>query len=264
MNPRLFPDQIVWIVNHAEDRMMFVDLTFVPILEKIADKLPTIEHYIVLTDGAHMPKTTLKNAVAYEDWIAEVDGDFAGARSTRTPPPACATPPARRATRRACSTRTAPTCCTPSWRRLPDSKNLASADVCMPVVPMFHANGWSLAFSTPMVGATLVLPGAKMDGASIYELLDTYKVSFTAAVPTIWLMLLQDLEKTGAKLPHLKRVVIGGSACPRAMTKTFQDNYGVEVIHAWGMTEMSPLGSLCTMKPEYAALDRRGAARRRR
>ena len=137
---------------------------------------------------------------------------------------------------------------------LPDSKNLASADVCMPVVPLFHANGWSLAFSTPMVGATLVLPGAKMDGASIYELLDTYKVSFTAAVPTIWLMLLQDLEKTGAKLPHLKRVVIGGSACPRAMTKTFQENYGVEVVHAWGMTEMSPLGSLCTMKPEYAEL----------
>ena len=119
---------------------------------------------------------------------------------------------------------------------------------------MFHANGWSLAFSTPMVGATMVMPGAKMDGASIYELLNTYRVSFTAAVPTVWLMLLQDLEKTGQKLPYLKRVVIGGSACPRAMTKTFQETYGVEVIHAWGMTEMSPLGSLCTMKPEYADL----------
>ena len=137
---------------------------------------------------------------------------------------------------------------------LPDSKGISSRDVVMPVVPMFHANCWSLAFSTPMVGATLVMPGAKMDGASIYELLNTYKVSFTAAVPTVWLMLLQDLEKTGGKLPHLKRVVIGGSACPRAITKTFQDVYGVEVVHAWGMTEMSPLGSLCTMKPEYAAL----------
>jgi fatty-acyl-CoA synthase len=105
-----------------------------------------------------------------------------------------------------------------------------------------------------MVGATLVMPGAKMDGASIYELLDTFKVSFTAAVPTVWLMLLHDLEKTGGKLPYLKRVVIGGSACPRAMTKTFQEVYGVEVVHAWGMTEMSPLGSLCTMKPEHAAL----------
>jgi len=122
------------------------------------------------------------------------------------------------------------------------------------VVPLFHANGWSLAFSCPMAGATMVLPGPKMDGASIYELLNTYKVSFTAAVPTVWLMLLQDLEKTGGKLPYLNRVVIGGSACPRAMTKTFQEEYGVEVIHAWGMTEMSPLGSLCTLKPEYAEL----------
>jgi fatty-acyl-CoA synthase len=126
---------------------------------------------------------------------------------------------------------------------LPDSKGISSRDVVMPVVPMFHANGWSLAFSAPMMGATLVLPGAKLDGASIYELLTKYKVSFTAAVPTVWLMLLQDLEKTGGNLPDLKRVVIGGSACPRAMTQTFQDKYGVEVIHAWGMTEMSPLGS---------------------
>src|SRR5262249_9675030 len=137
---------------------------------------------------------------------------------------------------------------------LPDAKNLSSRDVIMPVVPMFHANGWSLAFSSPLMGASLVLPGAKMDGASIYELLDTYKVTFTAAVPPAWLMLLQDLEKPGAKLPHLKRVVIGGSACPRAIPKTFEEEYGVEVVHAWGMTEMSPLGSLSTMNPEYAAL----------
>ncbi|MSO67368.1 MAG: fatty-acid--CoA ligase [Pseudolabrys sp.] len=254
VNPRLFPEQIVWIVNHAGDRMMIADLTFVPLLEKIADKLPTIERYIILTDGAYMPKTTLKNAVAYEDWIAEVDGDFAWrAFDENTAAGMCYTS----------GTTGNPKGVLYSHRSnvlhafmasLPDSKNISSSDVVLPVVPLFHANGWSLAFSTPMTGATLIMPGPKMDGPSIYELLNTYKVTFTAGVPTVWLMLLQEMEKTGGKLPHLKRVVIGGSAAPRAMTKTFQDVYGVEVVHAWGMTEMSPLGSLCTMKPEYAGL----------
>jgi fatty-acyl-CoA synthase len=135
-----------------------------------------------------------------------------------------------------------------------DMKGYSSRDVVMPVVPMFHANCWAMAFAAPMAGASIVMPGAKLDGASVFELLDRYKVTCTAAVPTVWLMLLQHLEATGAKLPHLKKVVIGGSACPRAMAKTFQDVYGVEVIHAWGMTEMSPLGTACTFKPEYAAL----------
>jgi fatty-acyl-CoA synthase len=254
VNPRLFPDQIIWIVNHAGDRMMFVDLTFVPLLEKIADKLPTIERYVILTDGAHMPQTSLKNAVAYEDWIAGVDGDFAWRSfDENTAAGMCYTS----------GTTGNPKGVLYSHRSnilhsmiaaMPDAMAASSRDVILPVVPMFHANCWGLALTAPMVGATLVMPGAKMDGPSIYELLDTYKVSFTAAVPTVWLMLLQDLEKTGGKLPHLKRVVIGGSACPRAMTRTFQDVYDVEVIHAWGMTEMSPLGSLCTMKPEHEQL----------
>jgi fatty-acyl-CoA synthase len=254
VNPRLFPEQIVWIVNHAEDRMLVTDLTFVPLLEKLADKLPKVERYVVLTDAAHMPATSLKNAIAYEQWIAEVDGDFAWQSfDENTAAGMCYTS----------GTTGHPKGVLYSHRSnvlhafmasLPDSKGISSRDVVLPVVPFFHANGWSLAFSTPMTGASLVMPGPKLDGASIFELLDRYKVTFTAAVPTVWLMLLQDLEKTGGKLPHLKRVVIGGSACPRAMTQTFQDKYGVEVIHAWGMTEMSPLGSLCTMKPEYAVL----------
>jgi fatty-acyl-CoA synthase len=138
---------------------------------------------------------------------------------------------------------------------MPDAMGCASRDTIMPVVPMFHANCWGLALTCPMVGASMVMPGARLDGPSVYELLDRYKVTFTAAVPTVWLMLLSDLEKTGSMLPHLKRVVIGGSSCPRAMTQTFQEKYDVEVIHAWGMTEMSPLGSLCTLKPEYAELE---------
>jgi len=254
VNPRLFVDQIVWIVNHAEDRVMIADLTFVPLLEKIADRLPTIERFIVLTDGAHMPQTTLKNAVAYEDWIGAVDGDFAWRSfDENTAAGMCYTS----------GTTGHPKGVLYSHRSnvlhafmasLPDAKGISARDTVMPVVPLFHANCWSLAFSTPLTGATMVLPGMKLDGASIFKLLDTYKVSFTAAVPTVWLMLIARLEATGAKLPYLKRVVIGGSACPRAMTQTFQEKYGVEVIHAWGMTEMSPLGSLCTMKPEYEGL----------
>ena len=254
VNPRLFPDQIAWIVNHAEDRVMMVDLTFVPLLEQLADRLPTVERYIVLTDAAHMPATTLKNAVAYEDWIGEADGDFAWKSfDENTAAGMCYTS----------GTTGNPKGVLYSHRSnvlhafmasLPDAKGISARDVVLPVVPLFHANCWSLAFSTPLTGASLVLPGAKLDGPSIYELLDTYKVTFTAGVPTVWLMLLDHLEKIGGKLPHLKRIVIGGSASPRAMTQAFQDKYGVEVIHAWGMTEMSPLGSLCTLKPEYAAL----------
>jgi fatty-acyl-CoA synthase len=137
---------------------------------------------------------------------------------------------------------------------MPDAMGVSACDTVLPVVPMFHANCWGLALTSPMIGASLVMPGARLDGPAIYELLDTYKVTFTAAVPTVWLMLLAELEKNGAKLPHLQRVVIGGSASPRAMTQAFQDKYDVEVIHAWGMTEMSPLGSLCSMKPDYADL----------
>src|SRR5665213_541815 len=254
VNPRLFPEQIVWIVNHASDRVMITDLTFVPLLEKIADKLPTIERYIVLTDGAHMPKTTLKNAVAYEDWIAEVDGDFEWRQfDENTAAGMCYTS----------GTTGNPKGVLYSHRSnvlhafmaaLPDAQNLSGLDSILPVVPMFHANAWALAFTAPMVGAKLVMPGPKLDGPSICELLTDEVVTITAAVPTVWLALLQYLEQTGKDLPHMKRVIIGGSACPRSMIETFEKKYDVKVIHAWGMTEMSPLGTMATMKHHIAEL----------
>jgi 3-(methylthio)propionyl---CoA ligase len=254
VNPRLFPEQIVWIINHAEDRVVMTDLTFVPLLEKLTDKLTTVERYIVLTDAAHMPNTTLKNVVAYEDWIGEAEGDFAWRSfDENTAAGMCYTS----------GTTGNPKGVVYSHRSnvlhslgvsAPDIVGFSSRDIVLPVVPMFHANGWSLALTAPMMGATMVMPGPKLDGASIYELLDRYRITCTAAVPTVWLMLLQHLEATGAKLPYLKRVVIGGSACPRAITKTFQDIYGVEVLHAWGMTEMSPLGTVCSLKPGYTDL----------
>jgi fatty-acyl-CoA synthase len=254
VNPRLFPDQISWIVNHAEDRVMMVDLTFVPILEKLAERLKPIEQYVVLTDAEHMPATALKNAVPYEEWIAEVDGDFAWKDfDENTAAGMCYTS----------GTTGHPKGVVYSHRSnvlhslmaaQPDAMDVGARDVVMPVVPMFHANCWGLALTSPMTGATMAMPGGKLDGASIYEMLDTCRVSFTAAVPTVWLMLLAHLEANNLKLPHLKKVVIGGSACPRAMAQTFQDVYGVEVIHAWGMTEMSPLGTLGSFKPEYAGL----------
>lgn len=255
VNPRLFPDQIAWIVNHAEDRVMMTDLTFVPLLEKLADKLPTIERYVVLTDAANMPATALKNAVPYEQWIAEADGDFAWKQfDENTAAGMCYTS----------GTTGHPKGVLYSHRSnvlhsmmasMGDAMGVSSRDVIMPVVPMFHANCWGLALTAPMNGAALVMPGMKMDGASIFELLDTHRVTCTAAVPTIWMMLLQHLESTKSRLPHLNRVVIGGSSCPRAMTEKFEKHYGVNVIHAWGMTEMSPLGSLCTLKPEYLNLE---------
>jgi len=254
LNPRLFPEQIIWIVNHAEDKALFVDLTFVPLVEKIIGHMPSIRKIIIMTDGGHMPETSLPNAVAYEDWLAEADGDFTwrdldenAAAGMCYTSGTTGDPKGVLYSHRSNVLHALISC-------PPGLLNLSAKETVMPVVPMFHANAWGLAHTAPMMGAKLVMPGARMDGAAIYEMLDTEKVTLTAAVPTVWLMLLNHLEQEKLELPYLERVAIGGSACPRSMIQKFQDNYGVQVMHAWGMTEMSPIGSIAGLKPDLAGI----------
>ncbi len=254
VNPRLFPEQIAWIINDAEDRVLFVDLTFLPLVEKLRDHLKSVEKIVVLTDAAHMPDTPLA-AEPYEEWLSP-DDDFAWRMfDENTAAGMCYTS----------GTTGHPKGVVYSHRsnvlhsfmsNLPDMIGIRAADRIMPVVPMFHANCWGIAFTTPMSGAALVMPGAKLDGPSLHELLNAERVTCTAAVPTIWLGLLQHLDSTGGELPHLKRVVIGGAACPRALIEGFEERYDVRVLHAWGMTEMSPIGTVCSFKPEVASLDK--------
>ncbi|ORE91261.1 long-chain-fatty-acid--CoA ligase [Aurantimonas sp. 22II-16-19i] len=254
LNPRLFPEQLAWIMNDAEDKLVFVDLTFLPLIEALAPAVPSLTKVIVLTDAEHMPETKLPNAVAYEEWLKGADGDFAWKEfDENTAAGMCYTS----------GTTGNPKGVVYSHRsnvlhsmiaQAPDAMNLASSSRMLPIVPFFHANGWGIALTTPMTGATLVMPGPKMDGASVYQLLTEERVTCTAAVPTVWLMLLQHLEAHGGELPDLERVIIGGSACPRRVIDAFQNRYGAQVVHAWGMTEMSPLGTLCAIKPEYAGL----------
>ena len=248
LNPRLFAEQLVYIINHAEDKIILLDLTFVPILEAIADKLPNVKSYVIMTDRAHMPETKLPNVLCFEEIVEAEDGNFKWAEVDENA--ACGL----------CYTSGTtgnPKGVLYSHRsnvlhsmaaNMGDALGMKSTDSILPVVPMFHANAWGIAFAAPAVGAKIVMPGANMDGQSIYELLDTEKVTVTAAVPTVWLMLLQYLEKTGAELPALNRVVIGGSAAPRSMIEVFEKKYDVKVFHAWGMTEMSPMGTLGALK----------------
>jgi fatty-acyl-CoA synthase len=257
LNPRLHPEQIAWIINHAEDTHLFYDLSFQPIIEVIKDKCPTVRRWVAYCDGDLLPKTTaVKDLRAYEQYIGNqptdvVWGDF----DERAACGLCYTS----------GTTGDPKGVLYSHRSTilhllmasqVDVLGIGAGDTILPVVPMFHANAWSLAFLAPAVGSKVVLPGAKMDAESLYQLLDEEKVTFAAAVPTVWLMLLQYLDSTGKKLPYLKRVLIGGTAIPERILRLLEDGYGIQVVHAWGMTEMSPLGTLSSMTPAVLEKDR--------
>ncbi|RZJ40066.1 MAG: long-chain-fatty-acid--CoA ligase, partial [Brevundimonas sp.] len=253
LNPRLFPEQLIYIINHAEDRIIFVDLTFVPLLEAVLPHCPTVERVVVMTDEWTMPATKLPQAECYEHVLSEshedcVWGDF----DEQTACGLCYTS----------GTTGNPKGVLYSHRSnfLHTLMGLQStvlgatpSEVILPVVPMFHANAWGIAFGGPAAGSKLVMPGAKMDGASIYELLEEEKVTFSAAVPTVWQGLLGHMKENGLKLSTVKRVLIGGSAVPESLIRTFHDDYGIDVIQGWGMTETSPIGTLSNLPPELLA-----------
>ena len=256
LNPRLFPEQLVYIINHAEDRLIFTDITFVPLLAAILDKCPSVTGVVVMTEKATMPDVGAlgAKAIAYEEWIAGRPTDVAwGGFDENSAGGLCYTsgttgnPKGVLYSHRSNFIHTLLTMQT-------DVMGASVKEVILPVVPMFHANAWGVAFSGPAAGAKMVMPGARMDGASVHELLETEGVTFSAAVPTVWQMLLQHLRSTNGKITTLKKVVIGGAACPESLIRAFRDDYGVDVLHAWGMTETSPLGTLGSLPPEIASL----------
>ena len=257
INPRLFADQLAYIINHAEDRWLFLDLTFVKLLEDLSPRLPKVKGYIVMTDESHMPASSqLPNLLCYETLLAEGDPAFAWPKlDERTAAGICYTSGTTGNPKGVLYSHRSTVLCA-MMNCAGDALALASRDTVMPVVPMYHANAWSLIFAAPMAGAKLVLPGPKLDGASLYELIVGERVTFTAAVPTLWLGLLNFLNANPAlAVPDLERVVIGGSACPEAMMRTFIEQHGTDVIHAWGMTEMSPIGSINTPRGGLEQLD---------
>ncbi len=255
INPRLHPDQIAWIANHAEDQVLFFDLSFLPLVQAVHARCTSIKHYIAMCDEDRLPKDSgVPNLISYEKLIAAQSSDYSWPSfdentassmcytSGTTGNPKAALYSHRSSTLHAYAA------------ALPDVMNLSARDSVLPVVPMFHVNAWGIPYSAALTGCKLVFPGPALDGKSVYELIESEGVTFAAGVPTVWQMLLGHMKPANLRFSKLKRTVIGGSACPPAMITAFQDDYKVEVLHAWGMTEMSPLGTLCTLKNKHDAL----------
>ncbi|MFN9281181.1 MAG: 3-(methylthio)propionyl-CoA ligase [Betaproteobacteria bacterium] len=249
LNPRLAADQVVWIANHAEDRVLCFDMTFLPLIKAIWKQCATVKHWVALCDEGALPADSgIEGLVSYEAWIAPQATQYEWPSfDERSAASLCYTSGTTGNPKGALYSHRS-TVLHAYGGALPDALNLSARDSILPVVPMFHVNAWGLPYAAAMTGAKLVFPGAALDGKSVYDLIEGERVTMAAGVPTVWLGLLNHMAQGGLRFSTLSRTVIGGSACPPAMIRAFKDQYGVTVLHAWGMTEMSPLGTVCTLK----------------
>ncbi|MEW6707125.1 MAG: 3-(methylthio)propionyl-CoA ligase [Pseudomonadota bacterium] len=255
INPRLFPEQIAWIANDAADKVLCFDSTFLPLVEKLAPHMKSVQQFVLMTDRAHMPQqTSIPGLLCYEELVEAEDGSYTWPEfDENTASSICYTSGTTGHPKGAVYSHRS-TVLHAFASALPDAMAMSARDVVLPVVPMFHVNAWGLPYSGALAGCKLVFPGPHLDGKSLYELFETEKVSYSAGVPTVWLGLLTYVKQNNLKFSTFKRTVIGGSACPPAMMRTLEDDYGVEVIHAWGMTELSPLGTLSKLKAKHLDL----------
>lgn len=255
LNPRLHPEQIAWIANHAEDQVLCFDMSFLPIVKAIHGNCPTIKQYVALCDADKLPADSgIPNLVSYEAWIAAQSIDYQWPSFDENSASSMCYTSGTTGNPKAALYSHRSTILHAYAAALPDVMCMSARDSILPVVPMFHVNAWGIPYSAALTGAKLVFPGPGLDGKSVYELIEAEKVTYAAGVPTVWQMMLGHMKPAGLKFSTLKRTVIGGSACPPAMIHAFQEDYGVEVLHAWGMTEMSPLGTLCTLKNKHLSM----------
>ncbi len=255
LNPRLHPDHVVYIADHAEDQALFFDLTFLPLIEAIAPRVKTIKHFVAMTDRAHMPKDSkIKNLLCFEELVEAQDDRYDWPELDENQASSLCYTSGTTGNPKGVLYSHRSTVLHTFAIALPDALNCSARETILPVVPMFHVNAWGLPYAACMTGAKLVFPGPGLDGKSLYELFENEKVTMSAGVPTVWQGLLGHVESNDLKFSTMRRTVIGGSACPPAMMKTFQDVYDVQVIHAWGMTEMSPVGTAAILKAKHLDL----------